>query len=393
MALMGQVSSLRCSVLDIVQNRKFEGFFWKIPNNIMILFKKRRGYLFNTELLSKTFLTFAERECKGSSLLYEYLSKKIASDDDLLEICSNVRAGQPVPNRLFGAVHYLLLRGKEHQLKEFYPSIVSNPKLYMESFEYFKDFCIKYRIEIESILKTRLVQTNEVRRCAYLYPAFCAIYEKVKKPLALVEIGTSAGLQLLWDNYSYSYGKNHIYGNKESKLNITAEIKGENIPILHSTSPPVSTRIGLDLNTVDLKNEEEHLWLKSLIWPEHKERLFMFEEAASYIKDGSVHLVDGDGVSLLQEYVENIPEDSAICIFHTHVANQIPLEMKKHLLKNVEAIGKKRDVFHIYNNIQDRFLHLDYYLNGIESQNTIAETDGHGRWFEWFMKKELPITH
>jgi hypothetical protein len=319
------------------------------------------------------------------------LSIKIARDDNLLEICSNARDGQPIPNLLFGAVHYLLLKGKEHPLKEYYPSIVNNPKSYKESFEFFKDFCINYRSEIESTLKTRLVQTNEVRRCAYLYPAFCTIYEKAKKPLALVEIGTSAGLQLLWDKYSYSYGQNVIYGNKDSKLNITAEIKGENTPILHSTPPPVSTRIGLDLNTIDLNDEEEKLWLKSLIWTEHRDRLFMFEKAASYIKESPVSLVDGDGISLLSKYVENIPEDNVICIFHTHVANQIPLEMKKHLLQTVETIGKKRDVFHIYNNVQDRFLHLDYYLDGIESQNTIAETDGHGKWFEWFLKSEMSI--
>jgi hypothetical protein len=105
----------------------------------------------------------------------------------------------------FGAVHYLLLKGADHPLKDFYPSIVSNPKSYEDSFEYFKDFCLTHRNEIESILKTKLVQTNEIRRCAYLYPIFCTIYEKVKKPLALIEIGTSAGLQLLWDKYSYSY--------------------------------------------------------------------------------------------------------------------------------------------------------------------------------------------
>lgn len=345
----------------------------------------------NTEILSKTFLTFAERECKGSSLLYEYLSKKIAYDEEILEICSNSRVGQPVPNLLFGAVHYLLLSGKEHPLKEFYPTIVSNPKLYSESYENFKDFTHNYQNEIESILKTKLVQTNEVRRCAYLYPAFCTIYEIARKPLALVEIGTSAGLQLLWDKYSYSYGQTKIYGNKQSKLNISAEIKGVNVPILHSEPPPVSTRVGLDLNIVDLKNKEERLWLKSLIWPEHKERLYMFEEAASYINDDSLRLVDGDGISLLLEHVGNITEESVICIFHTHVANQIPLEVKKRLIKMVEDIGMNRDVFHIYNNIQDRYLHLDYYFNGEKSQNTIAETDGHGKWFEWFLKNELPI--
>ncbi|WP_096153565.1 MULTISPECIES: DUF2332 domain-containing protein [Bacillus] len=342
----------------------------------------------NYELLSQTFLNFAEKECKWSSLLYEFLSIKISKDDKLLEICSYAGKGQPVPNLLFGAVHYLLIKGKNHPLKEFYPSIVSNPKSYKDSFEFFKDFCLKYKNEIESILKTRLVQTNEVRRCAYLYPVFCTIYEKVKKPLALIEIGTSAGLQLLWDKYSYSYRQNDIYGNIESKLHITAEIKGENTPILHSTPPPVSTRMGIDLNTIDLNDEDEKLWLKSLIWTEHTERLLMFEEASNYFKEVQVSLHNGDGVSLLPNFVDTIKEDSVICIFHTHVANQMTLEMKEQLLQTVEAIGRKRDVFHIYNNIQDRYLHLDYYLDGMESKNTIAETDGHGRWFKWFLESQ-----
>lgn len=86
----------------------------------------------------------------------------------------------------------------------------------------------------------------------------------------------------------------------------------------------VSTRIGFDLNTIDLNDEEEKLWLKSLIWPEHRERLFMFEEAAGYMKEYPVRLVDGDGISLLSKYVEEVPEDNVICIFHTHVANQMP---------------------------------------------------------------------
>lgn len=343
-------------------------------------------------MVSQAFLNFAERECKGSSSLYEYLSINIAKDDTILEITRAARDGQPVPNLLFGAVHYLLLKGKEHSLKEYYPSVVEHPKSYKESFGHFKNFCMTYQDEIESILKTRLVQTNEVRRCAYLYPAFCAIYEIAKKPLALVEIGTSAGLQLLWDQYSYTYGQNNIYGNHDSRLTITAEVEGNHIPSLQVTPPPLSTRIGLDLNPIHLNDEKEKLWLKSLIWPEHTERLFMFEEAASYIKECPVSLVEGDGVRLLSKYVEKIPENSVVCIFHTHVANQMPIEVKKNLLQAVKAIGEKRDVFHLYNNIQDQFLHLDYYLEGMESQNTIAATDGHGRWFEWLLENKLTIS-
>lgn len=336
--------------------------------------------------LSQTFLTFAEKECKGSSLIYEYLSKQIAKDNSLLKIASRAREGQPVPNLLFGAVHYLLLKGTEHPLKDYYPSIVETPKSFKDLFSIFKDFCLNYQKEIEVILQTKLVQTNEVRRCSYLYPAFCMIYERAMKPLSLIEIGTSAGLQLNWDKYCYSYGKDKWYGKIDSELPITAEIKGANRPFLLKTAPPVTTRIGFDLQTIDLRDEEEELWLKSLIWPEHKERLFLFEKAVKNSNKGSLNLINGDGISLLPHFAETIPDDSVICIFHTHVANQMPLEGKQLLLQTVDAIGEQRDVFHLYNNIQDRFLHLDYYLAGKRSENTIAETDGHGRWFEWLVK-------
>jgi hypothetical protein len=70
--------------------------------------------------------------------------------------------------------------------------------------------------------------------------------------------------------------------------------------------------------------------------------------------------------------------------FHTHVANQMPDELKWRLMDNVKAVGAMRDVFHLYNNVSDLGkLHLDYFINGAEFNEIIAETDGHGRWFDW----------
>ncbi|TDL72120.1 DUF2332 family protein [Rhodococcus qingshengii] len=89
--------------------------------------------MLSKEVLSQKFTTFAENECKGTSELYEFLALEIAKDDELLELCTNARNGQPVPNLLFGAVHYLLLKGFEHKLKEFYPSIVVEDKKIPES--------------------------------------------------------------------------------------------------------------------------------------------------------------------------------------------------------------------------------------------------------------------
>ncbi|WLD91710.1 DUF2332 domain-containing protein [Alkalihalobacillus sp. AL-G] len=333
--------------------------------------------------LSERFNNFAVIECKGSSPLYEALSLQIAIDTDMLRLSSYASEGQPVPNLFLGAVHYLLHKDKNHPLHEFYPSLVNEPKKPEGAFTEFKDFCEHNRKEIIQILQNKSVQTNEVRRCAYLYPVFCHIYKKIGTPLSLIEIGTSAGLQLMWDQYSYSYGDDKVYGNKDSFLHLTASLREGTTPQMLTNSPPVHSRLGLDLNIVDLNHEEEYLWLKALIWPEHKERLEIFQKAAVQIQHTPPTLVEGDGVELLTKYAEEVSSDSTICIFHTHVANQFPDRLKQKLFNQVKEIGEKRDIFHIYNNMRDRKLHLDYYIKGNEQNEVIGDTDGHGRWFDW----------
>ncbi|WP_172369634.1 DUF2332 family protein [Sporosarcina jiandibaonis] len=335
--------------------------------------------------LSNEFWSFSEAECKSSSSLYECLSKQIAGDRELLELCSFSREGQPVPNLFFGAVQFLLYKGKEHSLRDYYPSMVEHPKDHEESFSHFKDFCLLYREELIRLLKVKLVQTNEARRCGFLYPVFSHIYNLTKKPFALIEIGTSAGFQLLWDQYSYDYQSDIIYGNSQSGISIQSEIKGDNHPELLVKSPPVTQRIGIDIHINDVTNEEDLLWLKSLIWPEHKARRELFDQAVNCLikNKHKIVFIKGDGVEFLPEIAERIPDDAVICVFHTHVANQMPIEMKYKLLDVIKNIGDKRDIFHIYNNIWDGKLHLDYYINKTEHKKVLGETDAHGRWFTW----------
>ena len=92
---------------------------------------------------------------------------------------------------------------------------------------------------------------------------------------------------------------------------------------------------------------------------------------------------------MLESLVEQIPADSALCIYHTHVANQMPKEVKEEFLCKIEKIAESREVYHLYNNVNDKYLHLDYFLDGAESKNIIAETDGHARWFRWLKMKRL----
>ncbi|WP_394218950.1 DUF2332 domain-containing protein [Halobacillus trueperi] len=338
----------------------------------------------NTKRIAERFHDFAINECEGSSELYKHLSFQVAGDEELLRLCLGAREGQPVPNLLFAAVHDLLLRGADHELANFYQSVTDKPDKEHNPFPIFKSFCMEYTEAILKRLHTKRVQTNEVRRCAYLFPLFCSIHKQTKKPLSLIEIGTSAGLQLLWDQYSYSYEDGQFYGNRDSFVHLSSKVRrGSLSPDLLEWTPSVKERVGIDLHVSDLTQEENVQWLKALIWPEHEERRKNFEAAVQQLRTHPPVLKEGDGVAMLPEVAEEVSLDSTLCIFHTHVANQMPQNVKSELLRKVSQIGQKRDVFHIYNNMNDRKLHVDSYVNGSFKTYVIGETDGHGRWFDW----------
>jgi hypothetical protein len=333
--------------------------------------------------LASKFRKFAELECRGSSQLYELLAARIAHDHDLLELASRAQPRQPVPNLLFAAVHYLLLSGKDHELQGFYPSIVVEPKDHDMAFPPFKDFCASHYEEIVQLLQTRRVQTNEVRRCAYLYPVFCRVHQRLSKSLALVEIGTAAGLNLIWDRYSYSYGDGKVVGAEGSKVRITSTINGPNKPSLEDQPPPVTYSVGVDVRVLDLTDDDHLLWLRSLIWPEHKERVERLTSAASILRADPPRLLQGDAVHVLEELSQEVPKEAVLCVYHTHVANQFSSEKKETLFKIVDRMANQRPICHLYNNMQDGFLHLDILGVNQPTRETIAKTDGHARWFEW----------
>ncbi|WP_225446253.1 DUF2332 domain-containing protein [Paenibacillus rhizovicinus] len=335
------------------------------------------------QALSELFHLYAERYFRDSSPLYEALSLQIAKDAELLELAAHAREGQPQPNMLFGAVHDLLLRGIDHPLRDFYPSLVSNPGEPALAIGPFQAFCAAYRNELITLLETKRVQTNEVNRCAYLYPAFCHIYRQSGKPLALIEVGTSAGLQLLWDRYSYSYGTLEVYGGASAELHLESELVGDKKPFLLPSSPPVASRVGIDLHVNDLASEADLRWLNALIWPEHRKRRQHLAKAAACLKRHPVRLIEGDALKLIEGVASEVSEDAMLCIFHTHVANQFSAEAKLEWTERLQELGRKRDFYHLYNNMHDPDLHLDACLNGSWRPMKIAETEGHGRSFTW----------
>src|SRR5438128_1793929 len=189
------------------------------------------GSLLLLDKTSERFRYFAGKIYADRSTLYMNLALRVAEDPELLGLAASAQEKAAVPNLFFSAVHFLLLKGEHHQLAAFYPSLNNDSKHYDFAYPYFRNFVLEHKNEIDRIITTRFVQTNEVGRCAILVPAFELVVRKTKnRPLALIEIGSSAGLTLLWDRYHYQYNKTLQCGNPNSPVQVECLLRGEKRP-------------------------------------------------------------------------------------------------------------------------------------------------------------------
>src|SRR5260370_17991498 len=111
------------------------------------------------------------------------------------------------------------------------------------------------------VRQPRRTQTNEPARCATLLPALAAL----PGPLALIEVGASAGLTLLFDRYSYDYDGHRIAGCDPDAPTLRCAVRGP-VP-LPARVPDIAWRAGLDLNPLDVTCEDDVRCLSCLVWP------------------------------------------------------------------------------------------------------------------------------
>ncbi len=322
------------------------------------------------------------------SALYESLCHSLAEDRDLLAIAANARPGQPVPNLFMAAVHWLLLAGARHAVTDYYPDINSEGPARGDSYPSFRSFCRDRIDDITALISTRLVQTNVVRRCAVLLPAFAvAMGREQERPLSLVEIGASAGLNLLWDRYSYTYSDERRWGDPNSPVPLSSVIRGSLRPPLPESIPQVVFRVGLDLNPVDISDRYAVDWLRALVWPERVDEARMLEDALEMAKDDPPEILAGDALELLPEVLQGIPSDSTLCLYHTNTLNQFPSEARERFFGLVEEHGSVRDLSLI--SVEGRAGHhhcaveLTQYRNGLKTNRRLADNDSHGNWIQW----------
>lgn len=340
---------------------------------------------------TKSYWEFFAGEAKrGHSPLYERLSFGVGEDSELQALAARARKGQPHANILFGAVHYLLLGGRDDALADYYPSVRPNARPSGDVFPLFRQFCKTHERELLPLIETRVTNTNEVARSSGLYPAFDFIARETNEALHLIEIGPSAGFNLNWDRYRYSYmrdGKVAVErGPIDSRLHLKTELRGEAAPPLGMQLPRVANRIGLELNPVDLNKAEDRLWLKALIWPEHAARLTRLDGAMAEAQAHPQRIWAGDALALLSDAItRELPPTGVAVVYHSHVTYQFSEEMRAHLNEILATLGRRRPIYRVSVEWDGSYpINIGLYGNkGEPSKRTIAFFDPHGSWLEW----------
>ncbi len=320
--------------------------------------------------------------------LYAWLALQAAEDQEILRLVLHANTRPQRPHMLFAAVQYLLFSGVQDELAEFYPNLTANPRPREEAYPCFRAFCLRHAGEIERLVTTYGVQTNEVGRCADLLLAFDRVAQRGNgKPLAMLELGPSAGLNMLWDRYGYAYGTAGYVGERASPVQLHCELRGEIVPALPQAIPTVGWRMGIDLNPLDVHNPETARWLRALIWPEHHDRAQLIEAALAMAQQQHLPIIAGDAVERLPEVLAQVPAEMTLCIYHSYALNQTPDLVRESIFAQIADFARTRELFRVceewYAKVPQAELEFFWYHDGAIEHEKLAECESHGRWLKF----------
>lgn len=263
--------------------------------------------------LADRYRNFARREARGVSLVYETWAGGVADDEVVLSLLDTLPPGKQQPNLVFAAARL-------HGAGDSYASFRSTVS---ERWE-----------EVRRTIASHATQTNEAGRCAVLLP-FLA---ELPQPLALIEVGASAGLCLLPDRYSYRYGDRPTLDPREGPSEVTLPCDlgpGLSPP---SAMPEVVWRAGIDLAPVDVMDDRACAWLQTLIWPEHEERRERLQSALTIARRDPPRVVRGDLLEVLTALAAEVPEGATPVVFHSAVLAYLAAETRSRFVELVSGL-------------------------------------------------------
>ena len=274
---------------------------------------------------AELYRSMADREVHGISPIYESLCRAVAADPAVCQLISDLPVAKRQPNLLLAVVR--LLDGPIESPKQFLAFVTEN------------------WAEASALVLTHSTQTNEPGRCAVLLPGLSAF----ASPLALIEVGASAGLCLFPDRYRYRYRTRaeaeHCVG--AGPVELVCDVDGP-VP-LPDRLPDIRWRAGLDLNPLDAASDTDCDWLRALVWPEQRDRLDRLSSALSMVaaerpRIDTAHAIDG-----LANLVGAASTGCTVVVFHSAVLAYLAADERSRFTDMLQELRRRAAVEWISN--------------------------------------------
>jgi hypothetical protein len=346
----------------------------------------------------RNWLGFIPATLKDSPL-YSELWAHIKDDAEILALVDLVNKDQPNLVTFFTTVNFLLLREPHQPLALYYPYLhqESAPPL-SEAYPFFREFVLAHRVELTDLLPTARLQTNEPTRCTNLLPAFFLAYRRGGyQPLNMVEIGSSAGLNLLWNQYHYQYRsglttENIIVGDLTSPVQLRCDILGPHLPpIPEAMLPIVANCQGIEVVPRDIYDEEDMRWVRAAIWPEELGRHRVLDVAIKFARQRGFHLHKGDACDLLPGLLDAIPQNHTAVVWSSFAVNQGPIEVKECIDAHIADASRRRTLYRISlefaleEQAGPRLEFTEYRGRQVVKHELLARCAVHGEHMTWLL--------
>ncbi|CAN5592251.1 DUF2332 domain-containing protein [soil metagenome] len=357
------------------------------------------------------FREFATHDARRLPL-YRHLAGRIAEDPEVADRLLLARPEQRAVPLLFAAVHDVLLAGDAHDLAAWYGSLTDPVRPVGDGdddpWPHFRDLAL-HDPHVARNLRTRSTQTNEVGRCTALLPALAGLAADAPgappgggRPLGLVEVGASAGLNLRLDRYGYRYGPAGPELALGSPLVLDCVLRGGRRLALPEGLPPIASRVGLDLHPVDLHDRHQARWLVACQWPDQPERIHRARTAIALAHGDDVEVVEGDLVDDVAILVEGVGGFALPVVIATWVLAYLGEDRQRAFTSELDRLGAARDLSLVFAELPSRvpgiavpprpdgrpddlptaLVRVDW-RDGERSDRRLADLHPHGTWLEW----------
>jgi len=317
-------------------------------------------------ITSAQYLRFATYEARGSSPIYEDWAHGVAEDAELITLIESVPAAKRQPNLVFAAAR-----------------VNGAPE---GPYAAFRAHFVAHWPAIRAVVLARSTQTNEAARTSTLLPWLV----EPKRPIALLEVGASAGLCLYPDRYSHIYSD----GVDEARLDpsdgpasVELHCRVNRLDRVPTRMPEVRWRAGIDLNPIDVTDRAGKAWLTALVWPEHHERRERLIAAAQLVANEPPYLVAGDLFDRLVDTAAAAPRDAQLILFHSAVLNYLSLEERSafaEVVRQLDAIWLSNEGEGVLPwIIPQAHAHDGACFVIARNSEPVGLASPHGQWLEW----------